>query len=79
MQNDTVIELQKAFVGVFFFSFLCYMHMAVPNQGLSGAIFSLKGAEGVCLGKNTGKGLVYDIPPEPQVKDFMSQRQFLCI
>lgn len=55
------------------------MHMAVPNQGLSGAIFSLKGAEGVCLGKNTGKGLEYDIPPEPQVKDFMRQRQFLCI
>lgn len=50
------------------------MCVAVPNQGLSGAVFCLKGAEGGCLGKNAGKGLVYDIPSEPQVKDFVSQR-----
>lgn len=63
MQNDTVIELQKALVGVFF-SFLNYMCMAVPNQGLSGAVFCLKGAEGGCLGRNIEECLVYDIPSE---------------
>lgn len=50
------------------------MCIAVPNQGLSGVEFCLKGAECGCLGKNIGKGLVYDIPPESQVKDFVSQR-----
>lgn len=52
--------------------------MAVPNQGLSGAVFCIKGAEGGCLGKNMEECLVYDIPSEPQVKDFMSKSSF-CV
>lgn len=50
------------------------MCVAVPTQGLPGAVFCLKGGEGGCLGTNIGKGLVCDIPSEPQFKDFVSQR-----
>lgn len=50
------------------------MFVAVWNQGLSGAIFCLKRTEGGCLGKNKRKDLVFDIPSEPQGKDFVSQR-----
>lgn len=50
------------------------MCAAVPTQCLADAVFCLKGGEGGCLGTNMGKGLVYDIPSEPQFKDFDSQR-----